>query len=169
MPGMPAGDISHVAAYLASYDLSTFDPKAPPPKTEAFWAIVDANRSSEDAELADLIELALSPKAVTLTLLINACPLAMNDLRMWLEERKNRRLIPHRMKAVDYVPHRNVAAKDGLWKIDERRQVVYVQQKLSERERQAAAEGLAQARPVGGVSEVSGSQTQLNLIGRDLE
>ena len=38
------GGFGHVAAYLAQLDLSGFDPKAPPPKTAAFWAIVDANR-----------------------------------------------------------------------------------------------------------------------------
>jgi hypothetical protein len=31
------GGDSHVAAYLAQLDLAGFDPKAPPPKTAAFW------------------------------------------------------------------------------------------------------------------------------------
>ena len=54
------GGDRHVAAYLASLDLAGFDPKAPPPKTKAFWDIVDATRAGEDAELADVIdELAL--------------------------------------------------------------------------------------------------------------
>ena len=48
------GGIGHVAAYLAELDLSDFDPKAPPPKTPAFWDIVDASRAPEDAELADV-------------------------------------------------------------------------------------------------------------------
>ena len=46
----------HVAAYLASLDISGFDPKAPSPKTPAFWDIVDANRAPEDAELADVLD-----------------------------------------------------------------------------------------------------------------
>ena len=54
--GYENGGFGHVAAYLAQRDLSNFDPKAPPPKTEAFWAIVDANRAPEDAELADVID-----------------------------------------------------------------------------------------------------------------
>ena len=37
------GGFEHVAAYLAELDLSAFDPKAPPPKTAAFWDIVNAN------------------------------------------------------------------------------------------------------------------------------
>ena len=36
--------------------ISAFDPKAPPPKTAAFWDIVDANRAPEDAELADVLD-----------------------------------------------------------------------------------------------------------------
>jgi hypothetical protein len=157
-----AGGDRHVAAYLAAYDLSSFDAKAPPPKTEAFWAIVDANRPSENAELADLIELTQNPEAVTLDLLIKACSPAMTDLRLWLEDRKNRRLIPHRMRAIDYVPFRNEGAEDGLWKIDERRQVVYVRGELSPRERRAAAEGLAQpGAAVSLVSEVSGTPPRI--------
>src|SRR5262249_6037965 len=61
-----AGGIGHVAAYLAKLDLSTFDPKAPPPKTPAFWDIVDANRAPEDAELADALDDLRRPDAVTL-------------------------------------------------------------------------------------------------------
>jgi hypothetical protein len=33
------GGSNHVAAYLAGIDLSGFNPKAPPPKTQAFWEI----------------------------------------------------------------------------------------------------------------------------------
>jgi hypothetical protein len=46
-----AGGDRHVAAYLAKLDLSTFDPKAPPPKTAAFWAIVE-DRSAAITELS---------------------------------------------------------------------------------------------------------------------
>jgi hypothetical protein len=56
----------HVAAYLAELDLSKFDPKAPPPKTAAFWDIVDANRAPEDAELADVLDRLGNPVAITL-------------------------------------------------------------------------------------------------------
>src|SRR5262249_34912268 len=50
------GGFEHVAAYLAELDLSDFDPKAPPPKTAAFWEIVSMNRAPEDDELSDVIE-----------------------------------------------------------------------------------------------------------------
>jgi hypothetical protein len=47
-----SGGDRHVAAYLAELDLSGFDPKAPPPKTQAFWEIVDASRAPEDGYVA---------------------------------------------------------------------------------------------------------------------
>ncbi len=111
----------HVAAYLAELDLSDFNPKAPPPKTAAFWAIVDANRAPEDAELADVLD-ELGKDAVTLDMLIAK---ATGEIEEWLRDRKNRRVIPHRLEQCGYVPVRNDAAEDGLFKINGRRQVVY--------------------------------------------
>lgn len=134
------GGRGHVAAYLASYDLTKFDPKGQPEKTAAFWAIVDANRPIEDAELSDVLDALDNPPAITLKLLGDACP--SESLRNWLSDRKNSRQIPHRMKTADYVPIRNEAATDGLWKMDGKRQVVYVKQSLSVHERRAAVEVL---------------------------
>ena len=37
--------MAQVADYLWSLDLSDFDPKAPPPKTAAFWNIVSASQT----------------------------------------------------------------------------------------------------------------------------
>jgi hypothetical protein len=42
---------------------------------------------------------------------------AEGDFLDWLNDRKNRRAIPHRLETVGYVPVRNDDAKDGLWKI----------------------------------------------------
>ena len=50
------GGASHVAAYLAAYDLSSFNAKAPPPKTPAFWEIVHSSRNPNEAELADVLD-----------------------------------------------------------------------------------------------------------------
>jgi hypothetical protein len=64
------GGDAHVAAYLSELDLSSFDAKAPPPKTQAFWEIVDASRAPEDAEMADAIERLGSPNVLTLAQII---------------------------------------------------------------------------------------------------
>jgi len=152
------GGDRHVAAYLAGLDLSAFNPKAPPPQTPAFWEIVNAHRAGEDAELADTIEryqrhvLAEKhgraphqihpddidrPRAVTLRMLL---PHAVSDdFLEWLTERKNRRVIPHRFEACGYVTVRNPDAKDGLWKINGRREVIYALDGLTRRDQIAAA------------------------------
>ena len=122
------GGIGHVAAYLYELELSEFDPKAPPPKTAAWWDIVAASRAPEDAELADALDRAGNPAVTTLAEIIsNATP----EFAEFLRDRKSSRKIPHRFEACGYVPFRNSDAKDGLWKIGERRQAVYGRAELS--------------------------------------
>jgi Family of unknown function (DUF5906) len=134
-----SGGIQHVAAYLAELDLTEFDPKAPPPKTPAFWDIVDASRAPEDAELADTLDTLGSPDAATLDQIRNV---AAGDFGQWLADRKNRRAIPHRLEQCGYVPVRNDTAKDGLWKLGNKRQVVYAKAELPFRDQHAAASKL---------------------------
>jgi hypothetical protein len=134
------GGTGHVTAYLAQFDLSDFDPKAPPPKTSAFWDIVDANRAPEDAELADAIESLGTPDALTIMALISY---ASDSFREWLQDRRNRRQIPHRLETAGYVPVHNPTATDGLLKIDGRRQAIYARTTLNLRDRLAAAGKLA--------------------------
>jgi hypothetical protein len=130
------GGAEHVAAYLAGLNLSGFNPKAPPPKTTAFWEIVDANRAPEDAELADVLDKMEHPSTVTLSQLAARAPSEFAD---WLRDRKNSRLIPHRLEECGYVAVRNASAKDGLWKVDGKRQAVYGKAALTNRDRLAAA------------------------------
>jgi hypothetical protein len=130
------GGNGHVAAFLAEYDLSGFDPKAPPPKTPAFHDIVDAGRAPEDAELADVLDLLGNPDATTLHDLSERATGSFAD---WLRDRKNRRQVPHRLETAGYTPVRNPSATDGLWKIGTRRQAVYGRSGMSIRDRIAAA------------------------------
>jgi hypothetical protein len=132
-----AGGTGHVAAYLASLDLSDFDPKAPPPKTAAFWDIVDASRAPEDAELADVLDNLGNPPAVTVGML---CGSARDSFAEWLQDRRNSRQIPYRMEAAGYVAVRNDAdRRDGQWKVAGRRQTIYAKRELSQRDRIGAA------------------------------
>jgi hypothetical protein len=135
-----AGGFAHVVAYLDSVDLSDFDPKEPPHKTPAYFAMVDAGRAPEDSELADALDKLGNPPAVTLDMVI---PHAGNDLRATISDRRTRRQIPHRFEAAGYVPTRNPHDKhDGQWKIGGKRQTVYARKELSERDRLAAATAL---------------------------
>jgi hypothetical protein len=131
-----------VAAYLQTLDISCFDPKAPPPKTAAFWDIVDANRAPEDAELADVLDCLGNPSATTLIRIQNAA--TDENFKEWLKDRKNRRQIPHRLEQCGYVPVRNDASKDGLWVINDKRQVIYAKAVLSIRDRVAAVRKLVE-------------------------
>jgi len=133
------GGDRHVAAYLAELDISEFDPKAPPPKTPAFWDIVDANSAPEDAELADVLDLIGNPDATTILRIADAADAGLSD---WIKDRKNRRMIPHRLEQCGYAPVRNDAAESGLWIINGKRQVIYAKSTLSIRDRFRAAQDL---------------------------
>ena len=139
---------AHVAAYLSELDISGFDPKAPPPKTPAFWDIVAANSAPEDAELADVLDKLGEqegsangrPDAVTLAQLIAA---ATGETSEWLMNRKNRRAIPHRMERCGYTPVRNPEREStGLWIVKKERRVIYAQAMLSQTEQIKAARAL---------------------------
>jgi hypothetical protein len=137
------GGTANVAAYLAELDLSDFNPKAPPAQTTAFWEIVDASRAPEDAELADVLDGLGWPAAVTLKQIVGAA--LDQSFRDWLIDRRNSRLIPHRLEECGYVAVRNLSAKDGLWKVHRRRQVIYAKAEFSQRERYIAATELSDA------------------------
>ena len=100
---------------------------------------MDASRAPEDAELADAIEALDWPVALTLDLIASR---ANGTFLEWLRDRKNARRIPHRLEACGYVAVRNDGAKDGLFKIAGRRQVIYAKAELSMRKRIAAAHDL---------------------------
>jgi hypothetical protein len=128
----------HVAAYLKQLDISAFDPKAPPPKTDAFWEIVDSNRAPENAELADALEALGNPDALTIKMVIDALP-DTNEFRYWLKDRKNARQVPYRFEEVGFVAVRNPDEKEGRWKIGKNSYVVYARKTLSRRDQIIAA------------------------------
>ena len=134
------GGDGHVAAYLAGLDLSEFDPKAPPPKTQAFWEIVGASRAPEDNEMQDAIDALGTPDALTLDRIAAKASISFAE---YLGDRKNARRIPHRLEACGYVAVRN-DGKDGRFKINGRNQTVYAKADLPICDRIAAARRLAQ-------------------------
>lgn len=121
------GGIAHIAHHLATLDLSGFSAKAPPMKTEAFWNIVNSSITSEDVEMADVLEKLGSPKVVTVEMVKSK---SEPGFESWLGDRKNSRLIPHRFAEAGYVRVRNPDAKNGAWLIHERRCMVYGKREL---------------------------------------
>ncbi len=135
---LDAGGRDHVAAYLAAVDLSDFDAKAPPPKTNAFWDIVSAGRAPEDSELADAIEKLKNPHALTVSDIVGVVK-DDYDFRAWLTDRKNRRQLPHRFEAAGYVATRSPSREDGRWVVNGKQQTIYARRELSIHDRIAAA------------------------------
>lgn len=145
---LDAGGGEAVVGYLQGVDLSGFNPKAPPPKTEAFYAIVQANANPDDLTLAGLMlrEDGSKLPAVTLSMVIQAAVDAEEtELAYTLSDTKNRRRVPHMMEKAGYAPVRNEYAGDGLWRIEGRRQVVYGDASLSIAERVTFARSLVGA------------------------
>ena len=133
------GGFAHVTAYLSQLDISAFDPNAPPPKTPAFWDIVNASRAPEDGELADVIDALGNPAALYLKMLVDK---ATGEIAEWLINRKNRRTIPHRLEGCGYVSVQNPDAQDGFWKSKGERRIIYAKAGLTPEQRVAAARQL---------------------------
>lgn len=140
------GGRAHVAEYLRTLDLSGWNPKAPPFKTPAWHDIVSSNRAPEDAELADALDGITWPDATTISHISGSLTCA-NSFAEYLRDRKNSRKIPHRLEAVGYVAVHSDSAKDGLWKVGGKRQVIYAKKDMSTRDRIAAAERLVSRSP----------------------
>jgi hypothetical protein len=128
----------HVTAYLGELDITGFDAKAPPPKTPAFWDIVNANTAPEDIDLANLLDRMKNPDALTPRQMMVE---AVDDTADWLF--KNRRSIPHRLERCGYSPVQNTAAKDGYWRVNGERQPIYCKTTLSAKQKLAAARKLS--------------------------
>jgi hypothetical protein len=135
------GGCGHLAAYLTDLNIVDFNIKAPPPKTATFWEIVGINMAPEDAELADVLDAMGQPDVITLAMIRQGCllPPVNAELAEWLGDRRNRRVIPHRLEQCGYVAVRNDGAKDGQWKIAGKRQTLYAKSNLSPMDRLTAA------------------------------
>jgi hypothetical protein len=133
---------SHVAAFLQECDISKFDPKAPPPKTPAFWEIVESNVAPENIEIADILDSLGNPDAVTIDTIDRK---ANKELRDWFRDRKNSKTIQHRFRDCGYVPVANPDSKQGLWVINGKRQRIYASKFLSVRDQIMAVQKLMQS------------------------
>lgn len=141
------GGIGHVIAFLRTLDLSAFDPKAPPLKTEAFWSMVATAEDPEDGAMRDLLEGLGFPEVVTVDEVI-ARARAKNHpaIADELADRKSSRRIPHVMLRGGYVTVRNPDEKLGFWKVEGRRCRIYGRKDLTDALRIAAARGLCRGR-----------------------
>jgi len=140
---------ANVAEFLRTLDLSDFNAKARPPRTEAFYAIVAANNNPRDVALSSTIADEMGgPDVLTLDdilAVIDPDGLDDNEVREFLSSRNSRRKIPHAMDQAGYVPVRNEGADDGLWKVCNKRKTIYGRRDLSFAELTKAAQSRAKA------------------------
>lgn len=136
------GGCEHVAAYLTTLDVEDFSPTAPPPKTDAFWAIVHAERSAEDAQLADVLDRLGRPVALTIPILTVSAEGSLLDL---LRERKGAavRRVGHMLEGAGYLAVSNDETKDGFYEVNKQRVRVYALRSLSPAQRKSVAVALA--------------------------
>jgi hypothetical protein len=140
---LEGGGTAHVLALLDSIDLSDWDVKADPPKTDAFWTMVNAGRAPEESLMSDLLDALGHPPAVTLEQIIEKARTVNMELVDFLKDRRNSRQIPHRLDGAGYTAVRNPSDKrDGQWKINGKRQTIYARKELNVQQRYAAATAL---------------------------
>jgi hypothetical protein len=134
--------IDDVVAFLRGYDISGFDPKAPPPKTPGFWHMVNAERGDEHGALLGAIEKLNQQRAaaskpidvVTISDLVAVAPGldGLRDMRM-------RRKVGKQLGACGYIAVDNTNSTQGLWFVGGQQQRIYACEKMPRRDREELA------------------------------
>jgi Family of unknown function (DUF5906) len=126
-----------VARHLAEVDLSRFDPKAPPPHTQAFWEMANAMRSEDESEMADVIESLGRPWALIIPDIIaraHSLGQRYDTFVSFLEDRKNARIVSLRLEQCGYRRFANPDEKTGRWRVNGQRIAVYIRAEMTDRE-----------------------------------
>jgi len=147
---LDAGGADAVADHLRALDLGGFNPKAPPPRTQAFYEMVNAMRSEEESEMADVIESLGTPDALVIADIIGrARTKGLDAFVAFLQERKNTRLVVLRLEGCGYRRLANPDEGAGRWVVGGQRTGVYVRQSMTDREGFEAIKALDRKRKGG--------------------
>ena len=136
------GRNEHVSALLRGWDISQFDAKAPPKKTDAWWQIVSASMANESSEISFALEEMGWPPIATMEQVIAASrkvssPLedrlkvGGSSLEEWASDRKNWKAIPRRFEESGYVRLLNRDRTDGRWRIGKNNVNVFAKMDIS--------------------------------------
>ena len=141
------GGAAAVADYLRNIDLSGFNPKAPPKRTQAFYEMVNAMRSEKESDMDDIIDHLDRPKALIVGQIVSrARTLGRHAFAEWLKDGKNGRQTALLLEDCGYRRLSNPHDKRGRWMVDGQRiGGVYVHKNLSDREGVAAAEAISES------------------------
>ena len=140
---LEAGGAEAVADHLRALDLSRFNPKAPPHRTQAFYEMVNAMRSEKESEMADVIDDLGRPTALVISQIIaRASTFGRYAFAEWLKDGKNARQTAILLEDSGYRRLSNLHENKGRWVIGTQRTSVYVRKNLADREGYAALETL---------------------------
>jgi hypothetical protein len=127
------GGADAVAKHLRTLDLAAFDAKAAPEHTQAFWEMVDAMRSEEEGDMADMIESLRNPRALMVVDLISRAELLQRfRFAEFLKDPAKRRSVVIRLEGCGYRRLDNPDDKRGRWNIGGQRGSVYVLRQLTD-------------------------------------
>jgi hypothetical protein len=126
--------IDDVVAYLRNYDISGFDPKAPPPKGPGFWQMANANRGEEHGALLDAIEKVNADRAKAgkpIDIVTFADLAALTPGMSTFRDAKAQYRLAKQLEECGFVRVDNLHSKQGLWRIDGKRQNIYARATMS--------------------------------------
>jgi Family of unknown function (DUF5906) len=143
---LESGGAEAVAHYLKTLDLDGFNPKAPPPRTQAFYEMVNAMRSEKESEMEDILDhLDRPPVLIVDQIVSRARTLGHDEFAEWVKEGKNGRQTALILEDCGYRRLSNPLDKRGRWMIDGHRiSGVYVRKNLTDREAYAAVDRIRQ-------------------------
>lgn len=154
------GGMAHAAAYLDQVDISRWDCKAPPPKTNAFWEMILADTPQESGDMAEVLRQMGNPEAVTiegLRTVSQAMGPSKAEFCEWAwgkDANRHRRALVHRLEEAGYGATANQVAADGRWWIGSTNVTIYTLRKLPGAARYRAAQAI-QSRPAAAGNIVS--------------
>ena len=114
---LASGGYEAVAGFLLSRDISRFNPKAPPPMTEAKERAIAASAHPEDAALSDVFE-QIEGQAVTISMVATVAFRTGNrELAKELWSPKFRRNVNKKFARAGYIICKNQDSAEGLWRV----------------------------------------------------
>ena len=132
-----AGGAELVADHLRALDLAHFNPKAPPPRIQAFHEMANAMRSEEESEMADVIEGLGTPKVLVIGDLIESAKFLGSRYEAFvafLRDRTKSRLVTLRLEQCGYRRLANPDEQAGRWVVGGHRTGVHVRRQMTDRE-----------------------------------
>lgn len=134
------GGVDDVCALLLERDLSAFNPKLPPRRTNAFRSMVETGQPTEQNDFSDALEALGWPDAVTFAQIAEAAD-GGSEVALWASDSKSSWLIKKRMTANGYELIANEGS-DVRWRVAGRKMNIYARSKLHLKEQYAAVQAL---------------------------